>query len=154
MLKRRLASRILLISPSRRLLLFKIHYKTGVLAGRSYWATPGGGLRDGESFETAAIRELCEETGLDIQSVGCCIASREFFWQKPDGERVFAVENFYVVQTVSEYCSTMRWSYREREAICEVKWWSESALMVSTEEIFPPDLSAIFSRALLMTPSK
>lgn len=64
--QRRLASRILLVSPSHRLLLFKIHYKVGALAGRRYWATPGGQLKDGESFEAAAMRELYEETGICI----------------------------------------------------------------------------------------
>lgn len=65
--RRRLASRILLISPTDRLLLFKIHYKTGALAGMSYWATPGGQLRKDESFETAAARELNEETGVEVR---------------------------------------------------------------------------------------
>ncbi|RKF13114.1 NUDIX domain-containing protein [Alginatibacterium sediminis] len=32
-----------------------------------YWSIPGGHLDLGESFESAAIRELKEETGLDIQ---------------------------------------------------------------------------------------
>lgn len=31
-----------------------------------YWSNPGGYLEPGEPFETAAIREVKEETGLDI----------------------------------------------------------------------------------------
>lgn len=152
--RRRSASRIFLVSSSHRLLLFKIHYKTGALVGRSYWATPGGGLRGYESFEAAAVRELYEETGLDVQSVGRCIARKEFLWQMPDGEQVLAVENYYVVYACAEHCSTAGWSPQERDAVCEIKWWSENELMVSTEEILPPDLPILFVRALLMAPDQ
>lgn len=152
--RRRSASRILLVSSSHRLLLFKIHYKTGVLEGRSYWATPGGALRGDESFEAAAVRELYEETGLDVQSVGRCITRKEFIWQMPDGEHVLAVENYYVVRAGNEHCSTASWSTQERDVVCEIRWWSENELMANTEEILPPDLPILFARALLMTPDQ
>lgn len=147
MLRRRLASRILLISDSRRLLLFKIHYDSGVLAGRSYWATPGGKLRGDESFEAAAIRELHEETGVEVSSIGPCVARKEFSWEMPDGEQVIAVENYYVVHVRNEQYSAKRWSDQERAAVCEVRWWSESELAACQEEIFPKDLLTLFSQA-------
>ncbi|MBU6959008.1 NUDIX domain-containing protein [Pseudomonas sp. CVAP len=148
--RRRLASRILLISPAHRLLLFKINYKTGALAGMSYWATPGGQLRHAESFEEAAVRELQEETGVDVQSVGTCIARREFLWQMPDGKPVLAVENYYVVRAGAEQCSSAAWSDQERGAVCEVRWWSETELASCDEDIYPPDLTSLFAKALLI----
>jgi len=154
MLRRRLASRIILVSPSHRLLLFRIHHKTGALAGKSYWATPGGALRGDESFEAAAVRELHEETGIDAQSIGRCVARKEFLWQMSGGEHVLAVENYYVVHADAEHCSTTKWSLQERDALCEIRWWSESELMASTEEILPPDLPILFGQALLMEPDK
>ncbi|PMY60355.1 MULTISPECIES: NUDIX hydrolase [Pseudomonas] len=147
MQRRRLASRILLISDSQRLLLFNIRYGSGALAGRCYWATPGGKLQDNESFEAAAIRELYEEAGVEIQSVGQCVAHREFPWQMPDGEQVLAVENYYVVRVREERCSRVRWSDQEREAVCDVKWWSESELAACPDEIFPQDLLNLFVQA-------
>lgn len=43
--------------------------------GTGGWLAPGGGIQRGESPESAAVRELCEETGIrarpqDLQSLG------------------------------------------------------------------------------------
>lgn len=148
MLRRRLASRILLISDANRLLLFNIRYCSGLLAGKCYWATPGGKLRDDETFESAAIRELYEETGIQVQSVGQCVALREFPWQMPDGEQVIASEQYYVVRVRGEQCSSALWSVHEREAVREARWWSEAELVSIKEDVYPQGLQSLFATAL------
>ncbi|WP_285415104.1 NUDIX domain-containing protein [Pseudomonas sp. efr-133-TYG-5] len=148
--KKRLAARLLVISPSNRLLLFKVQFQAGVLAGTTYWATPGGKLREEESFEAAAVRELYEETGFETPSVGRCIAHKEFLWQMPEGEHVLAVEHFFAVHTGGEQYSCAQWSDREREAVCEVRWWSSTELAACHEEVFPHDLNNLFVTALLI----
>jgi len=146
--RQRLASRILLISPSNQMLLFKIRYLTGALAGMCYWATPGGKLRANESYEAAAIRELYEETGIEVQSVGQCLAHKEFPWVMPGGEHVLAVEHYFVVRVHDVQLSNTRWSDQEREVVSEVGWWSEEELAACREAVYPPDLSSLFAQAI------
>ncbi len=71
------SSRLLVLDPQGRLLLFRFVHRSGALAGQDYWATPGGGLEANETFETAAILELKEETGIVIDDPGAQVARRE-----------------------------------------------------------------------------
>jgi 8-oxo-dGTP diphosphatase len=48
------------IQKGKSILLVRQNY------GRRYWSLPGGVMEKGESIEQAAIREVREETGLDI----------------------------------------------------------------------------------------
>lgn len=84
-MRERKAARLLVISPSRDVLLFKFLHKDGALAGENYWATPGGGLEDGETFHAAAIRELREETGIQVNTVVGPLADRRFSMLLPSG---------------------------------------------------------------------
>jgi 8-oxo-dGTP diphosphatase len=72
-LPERPSSRLLIVNQDSRLLLFKF-YRDGALAGRIFWATPGGGLDSDESYEAAARREMLEETGVRIDDPGPQVA--------------------------------------------------------------------------------
>ena len=52
---------VIILNPAGQVLIGK---REGSHA--PYWSIPGGYLEPGETFETAAIREVKEETGLDI----------------------------------------------------------------------------------------
>jgi 8-oxo-dGTP pyrophosphatase MutT (NUDIX family) len=142
-MRSRPSSRLLLIDSAGRVLLFKFVHTSGALAGRQYWATPGGGVEEGETFEQAAIRELAEETGVRVADVGREVGRRVFELQLTDGEIVLADERFFAVGATAGEISRDGWSEAEREVMADHRWWSAEALAQTTELVYPeniPDL--------------
>lgn len=66
-------------------------------------------MEEGETFEQAAMRELEEETGIQVPGVGHQVGQREFVLQLPDGKYVVATERFFVVRASSASLSREGW---------------------------------------------
>ena len=75
-MRQRPSSRLLIVDPACRTLLFRFEHKHGALSGRRFWATPGGAVKPGESFEQAACREMLEEIGSLVENPGTEVAQR------------------------------------------------------------------------------
>jgi len=134
------SSRLIIVSPDNRVLLFRFCHKDGALRGKTYWATPGGGLEKNESFEQAAIRELFEETGLIRTLTGPQIASQNFTMMLPSGETVLAEERFFMIDANTVELDLSGWSSNEQEVIRDYHWWTIEELIHTNETIFPRDL--------------
>ena len=127
-LRLRSSSRLLVLDPTGSLLLFRFVHKRGALSGSAFWATPGGELMPGESFADAAIRELREETGFVVASVGEPIGRRGFELRLPDGEDVLSDERFFLVHVQDREIHRDGWTPLEVEVMADHRWWRRADL--------------------------
>ena len=145
-LRIRLAARALVLDDDDRVLLVRFGS-----AERAFWATPGGGIEDGETGEQAVRRELLEETGLDDFELGPHIWTRtgpldHGGW---DGE----YEQIYLVRTASfEPAPRLTWDQLRSEGMTGIRWWTLEELGSSEAEFAPRRLPLLLRQLVLHGP--
>lgn len=142
------SARLLLVDQKNRILLFRFVFKDGALAGTEFWATPGGALALGETFEDAAKRELFEETGIHADIAHQHIAELEFSLPLPNGEIVMAKERFFVVRTKDNSINRHNQTDDEIKVMADHKWWDIDELSVTMDKVYPENLAEIFRKAI------
>jgi 8-oxo-dGTP pyrophosphatase MutT (NUDIX family) len=67
------------------------------------WGLPGGSMELGETLEETAIREVKEETGLDVSSLAFyqLFSGKQFAFIYPNGDQVFNVTAIYIARHYS-----------------------------------------------------
>ncbi len=136
-MRTRHAARIVAISPDNEVLLLRYRHEHSIDPARpellEYWVPPGGGLRTGESFEDAALRELEEETGIQAPGVWSWVWTRRLTLRY-QGEDWLQVERYFVTRVSPP--DTLRNSTEEEE-IADMRWWSLESLREADAVVFP-----------------
>jgi 8-oxo-dGTP pyrophosphatase MutT (NUDIX family) len=83
----------LIVDAANRLLMMK-------RSDDGYWGLPGGGLELGEVLEAGARREVCEETGLELDEMGLfgVFSGPEMFYRYPNGDDIYGVMIVFLAQ--------------------------------------------------------
>jgi double-stranded uracil-DNA glycosylase len=130
----RRAVRAVVLDGDERVLLVRFE---NPISGDVWWATPGGGIEDGETDEHALRRELLEETGLADVEVGPLVWTRrnEFAWL---GELLDQREHIYLARAAAhEPAPTID---LVPEGVAEVRWWTLDALETAGVRLAPSTL--------------
>ena len=136
--KRRRIARIILTDESGRVLLFRGGDPARPGAG-TWWFTPGGAIEPGESTEAAARRELMEETGLEVASLGRVVLQRHV---NHEFERIrySQEEDYFLVHCTAFEVTDAGWTDGERLVVEEHRWWPLSELRGSADIVYPEGL--------------
>lgn len=136
-------ARVLLIDERRRVLLFHIHDDAPLHPDHPqmtvYWITPGGGCEPGESFEGAARRELQEETGICLETLGPCVWHHERRMEIPRGPMLLH-ERFFLAHVVAPQVRLDRLLPYERLTHRAYRWWGADDLAAADDTFLPLDL--------------
>lgn len=97
--------------------------------------------------QSAAIRELREETGIEVLTVGGPVEHRDFSLLLPSSETVLAVEQYLVLHAPSEGLSRAGWTQEETEVMADHRWWSAESLRGTDDQILPERLDEMLVNA-------
>lgn len=132
------AGRVVVLDPASRVLLLQYIRASG----ERYWATPGGGLQDGEDFERAARRELEEEVGVSA-------ARLSFLWEGEawidfGGRRVRQRERYFLARLddAAAIEDPGLEDLRMQEGIVAHRWFTVAELERGEVRVFPEELAS------------
>ncbi len=155
-LRLRQAVRAIVLDPDDRILLVRFEFPPAGpgLARRVVWATPGGGLEDGESDGAGIRRELLEEVGYDLpRDPGPVVWTRTHVVPLAGGRFDGQRERYYVVRT-PRFAPAPRLDPEEleREHVYGMRWWTPEELDAADVELAPRRLPELLRELLAVGP--
>ncbi len=136
----RVAARAIVLDRADRVLLVRFRNPQ---SGVTFWATPGGALEAGETYEQAVRRELAEEAGITSFELGPWVWEREhvFEWL---GALLRQHERFFVVRVNSpEVRPGLSEELLRAEGLDGSRWWTVDEIGRSDENFAPRALASL-----------
>jgi len=142
----RVGARVLLLDHQDRILL--MHARDPDDPDHHWWELPGGGLDDGESLEQAAVREVAEETGIQLDQLGPCLWIREsrFRYRNRNHHRI---DHVFLARTGAPSATTStKPSDNEKLGLIEHSWFTTHELHQCTDKLLPAQLPTLLDAIL------
>ena len=150
------SARILLFNSANELLFMGAEDKnlTGTDGNKGrFWFLVGGTLEAGETFRSAAQRELTEETGLtDADVVWGAEIAEGVVHLKENGQPLDIYQRFIVAKTEKNAVRLSTPDAWERESVCGLRWFSPEEIRTSKETLYPRMLKAYLLGILIDLP--
>lgn len=145
----RRSARVILLNAAQQVLLIRFvverDHRPFV-----FWATPGGGVEEGEPDLDAARRELAEELALDIALTGPVHTVASKF--EHEGKPVNNIDVFFLGRYEQQSVALLFATQAERAAMKEIRWWTIPELERASETVFPHDLAKVLRSLPPMPP--
>ena len=146
----RTAARLVVLDATGCVLLLHVRDLSNPQFGTA-WEIPGGGIEPGETYSQAALRELREETGIEVAPErieaprwrrqieyvyrGTCWHQRELV-------------GLVRLDTSSPGVDASLRVGNEREDVLEARWWPLPQIAASDERFYPLSLATLLPRFL------
>jgi len=142
------AARGVVLDPDDRILLVRFEFADGPL-----WATPGGGLEDGESTVEGLRRELVEEIGLDVFEDPPHLWHQEVVAEGHANGYDGVINDYFLIRTDHfEVGGTLSAAELEAENVYGHRWWTLAELQAHEGRFSPRALPALVRRLLASGP--
>jgi len=146
----RTAARLVVLDAADRVLLLHVQDLSNPHFGTA-WELPGGGIEPGETYSQAALRELREETGIEVaaQFIEAPRWRRriEYVYRGTCWHQRELVALIRLDASSPGIDASLRVG-NEREDVLGARWWSLQQIAASDQRFYPLSLATVLPRFL------